>query len=575
VPQHRLAPRLAFVSALLALAGLAACGGPGGADDAGPSLDVGMDAGPADAGEPDAGSDAGPPDTGPVCGDGELEGTEACDDGNRRADDGCSADCRIECGDGRVSGEELCDVGIASGEGSCPTACDDGEACTTDTLLGTACAASCAATAITVARDEDGCCPPDATSLVDRDCPVVCGNGLLELGELCDAAIVAGAGACPESCDDGAACTSDVLVGPGTCSAACVSTEITAPAAGDGCCPAGATVATDADCSPFCGDGVLTAGEVCDVGIASGAGSCPASCDDAEVCTRDALTGGGSCAATCTHTPLGPAAGDGCCPSGATIGTDADCPARCGDGVRTAPEACDDGNVLTGDGCSPTCGREPLAFRFTTLQFQDPRLFNGALDVTPEVNGYIRMALTLDDGPPDGFIDLSLVVRFDPLDQSAASTPGSIGFARCSMPLSSTSCTAVAGGSQAITAVNRTSGTCLAPLPGTTPPERLVNTPTAPCFSLALPETLDIRVSTVVVRLRDVELGAQYLGDPARGLVTGLLRGFLTESDAMSTRFGERDLTAVLRESDRDVLDGEPGWWLYMAFTGDPVPYTP
>lgn len=30
----------------------------------------------------------------------------------------------------------------------------------------------------------------------------------------------------------------------------------------------------------------------------------------------------------------------------------------CGDGVRTAPEACDDGNFVGGDGCDPVCRRE-------------------------------------------------------------------------------------------------------------------------------------------------------------------------------------------------------------------------
>jgi len=33
---------------------------------------------------------------------------------------------------------------------------------------------------------------------------------------------------------------------------------------------------------------------------------------------------------------------------------------RCGDGILIAPEICDDGNVLAGDCCSPTCEFEPL-----------------------------------------------------------------------------------------------------------------------------------------------------------------------------------------------------------------------
>jgi cysteine-rich repeat protein len=558
----------AFLLASTTLAVGPSCGGPATEPDAAGGEDAGLDAGP-----PDAGHDGGPPDAGAVCGDGVREGGEACDDGNRRGDDGCSAACAIECGDGRVSGEELCDVAIASGEGACPSACDDGMACTTDTLVGSGCLASCSSIEITTPRDGDDCCPGGASSLVDRDCAVVCGNGLVEAGEICDTAIGAEPGACATVCDDGIVCTADALVDPGTCTAACTFTEITAAADGDGCCPPGATVASDADCSPFCGDGVLTPGEACDTAIASGAGACPSACDDAEVCTRDALVAGGTCSAVCTHTALGPMPGDLCCPAGATIATDADCPVRCGDGVPSAGEACDDGNVLSGDGCGPTCAREPLTFRFTTFQFQDPRLFNGSLDVTPEVNTAIRNALTSDVGPMDGIVDLSLIVRFDPLDQSAASVPGLAGFAECTMPLDASTCRP--NGVADVMIVNQSTGTCLAPLPGTIPPERVVNAPSAPCFRASFPGTLDIRVGPVLVRLRDVEIGAQYLGDPARRLVTGLLRGFLTEADALTARFDERNLTEILRASDRDDLGGMPGWWLYIAFTGDPVGYTP
>ncbi len=553
------------------------CGGAAGLDDAGPP-DVGLDGGPDAAAAPDAGSDAGPPDApfdgGPVCGDGEAGPGEACDDGNRLPDDGCSPGCALECGDGRVSGDELCDPAIASGAGSCPASCDDGLACTTDTLTGAGCSAACVATEITVSRDDDGCCPTGASSLVDRDCPVVCGNGLFELGELCDTAIARGVGSCPSRCDDGAVCTADVLVDGGSCTAACVSTPITLPAGGDGCCPLGATLATDSDCSPACGDGVLSSGEVCDTGIASGdAGSCPAACDDGMVCTRDVLTGEGSCGATCTFTILPPTAGDGCCPPGATIATDDDCAPRCGDGVWTAPEACDDGNVATGDGCGPSCEREPLAFRLATISFQDPRLFNGSLDVTPEVNGAVRTALTGDSSPMDGFVDLSIVIFFDPLDQAAASTPVAVATAQCTMPLASTVCTSI--GSELGTAVNASAGTCLGPIADTIPMGRIVSTPTAPCFSAALSNVLELGVGGAVVPLRYTQLGAQYVGDPARQLATGLIRGFLTEADALAARIGDRDLTTVLRASHRDVFEGVPGWWLYLGFTASPVAYTP
>ncbi len=65
-------------------------------------------------------------DDGPTCGDSLVEGSEACDDGNRTAGDGCSPTCVREqgfscypgagachpyCGDGLVVGDEVCDSG--------------------------------------------------------------------------------------------------------------------------------------------------------------------------------------------------------------------------------------------------------------------------------------------------------------------------------------------------------------------------------------------------------------------------------------------------------------------------------
>ena len=65
----------------------------------------------------------------PLCGDGKLTGTESCDDGNNKSDDGCSSTCLLEvgascdtsspqkctkavCGNGKVETGESCDAGI-------------------------------------------------------------------------------------------------------------------------------------------------------------------------------------------------------------------------------------------------------------------------------------------------------------------------------------------------------------------------------------------------------------------------------------------------------------------------------
>ena len=74
------------------------------------------------------------------------------------------------CGDGETSGEERCD-------GDCPTsplACDDQDACTTDSLEGSAaaCSALCLNEPIVTCDGgtSDGCCPAGCTEDTDADC---------------------------------------------------------------------------------------------------------------------------------------------------------------------------------------------------------------------------------------------------------------------------------------------------------------------------------------------------------------------------------------------------------------------
>src|SRR5262249_26365189 len=131
------------------------------------------------------------------------------------------------CGNGIVEPGETCDP-----PSSCPTTCNDGNACTTDTLVGSA--ASCTA----------ACTHVPLTSC--------CGHGFLEPGEPCDPP-----SSCPPTCNDGNACTTDTLVGSATsCTAACTHSAVTACRDGDGCCPTGCTLANDTDCTPQCGDGI-------------------------------------------------------------------------------------------------------------------------------------------------------------------------------------------------------------------------------------------------------------------------------------------------------------------------------
>lgn len=77
---------------------------------------------------------AGKPCVPTVCGDGRIEGSEVCDDGNTRPYDGCSPTCTREpscpdghcasvCGDGFVTGSEQCDDGNARAGDGCSDTC--------------------------------------------------------------------------------------------------------------------------------------------------------------------------------------------------------------------------------------------------------------------------------------------------------------------------------------------------------------------------------------------------------------------------------------------------------------------
>lgn len=79
----------------------------------------------------------------------------------------------------------------------------------------------------------------------------------------------------------------------------------------------------------YCGDGVLDPGEQCDDGMFNGTGACDTHCAvvDFDAGSPDAGLDAGPASQTAT----------------------------CGDGIVQMPEICDDGNVLSGDGCAADC----------------------------------------------------------------------------------------------------------------------------------------------------------------------------------------------------------------------------
>jgi hypothetical protein len=107
------------------------------------------------------------------------------------------SDCSASCGDGVVqaSSGETCEPGSTQPCKSSDTECSDGNACTSDTLIGSAqnCNAACVSTPITAAQSGDGCCPAGANTNTDHDCAAKCGNGIREAGEACDGGVGCGA----------------------------------------------------------------------------------------------------------------------------------------------------------------------------------------------------------------------------------------------------------------------------------------------------------------------------------------------------------------------------------------------
>ncbi|HEY2902274.1 MAG TPA: hypothetical protein VGL59_16960, partial [Polyangia bacterium] len=290
-----------------------------------------------------------------------VPGDNCCPAGATNADD---PDCSPTCGNGIIEAGETCDLAIAPGlPGACPSvdSCVPADPCTTVLLTSAGtCQSRCLHFAVTTpsGQQADGCCPDGVTAALDIDCPALCGNGVLDLGELCDPAIAAPqAGACPPSCDDGNPCTADQRNGTG-CQATCTHTPITSFTAGDGCCPSGSNRNQDSDCPAKCGNSVLEEGETCDPGAQSPV-PCPTSCPASpSACLKRVLTGDKDhCDAACEvqMVTICSAQKDGCCPAGCTAATDPDCSATCGDGVVSAAsgELCDTA-IVSGTGACPT-----------------------------------------------------------------------------------------------------------------------------------------------------------------------------------------------------------------------------
>jgi cysteine-rich repeat protein len=105
----------------------------------------------------------------PVCGNGEIDFGESCDDGNLVSGDGCRSDCQDEgclAESPGFPGTVLCFDGVACTADECdpvahecrnPVSCDDGVACTVDTCM----AGECQHAAVDALCDDQNECTDD------------------------------------------------------------------------------------------------------------------------------------------------------------------------------------------------------------------------------------------------------------------------------------------------------------------------------------------------------------------------------------------------------------------------------
>jgi|GEM_PF-1999191 len=245
--------------------------------------------------------------TEPVCGNGRVEGSEQCDNGNNNSDEAVDA-CRKDCTNHHC-GDKVTDTGEQ---------CDDGNTAT-----------------------GDGCLPTCVKE--------VCGDG-----------VVNNSGA--EQCDDGTTNNSDST--PDACRTDCKNPScgdgVTDPLAGEKCDDH--NVVSNDGCSATCqiescGDGIKQTSEECDNGTTNNSDSTPDACRTN--CKNP----------KCGDAVLDPGHGEQC-EDGNTDDSDGCTSCRiCGNGIVSAPEQCDGNSDPCGggEGCSSSCKCEPACPGFGEL----------------------------------------------------------------------------------------------------------------------------------------------------------------------------------------------------------------
>jgi hypothetical protein len=264
------------------------------------------------------------------------------------------------------------------------------------------------------------------------------------------------------------------------------------------------------------------------------------------------------------------------------------------------------GNTLA---WSASVGEPALApaevFRMSDLDLRDPHLYVlvpvfGCVDITDQdiplttgtaFNPNLQVSITGDTSPVDGILDSSFLLEFRPFEETAALLRLDMGSGVCTAPMAGTTCAPhTASLAQTAAYDGLAAGSCLAPIAGTLygPYTPEVVSVAGPCF-VSTPRQMVFDLNGVALPLRELQVAADWTATPVSGFSSGLMRGFLSESDAATVILpaelpivGGQPLTALLpggsgncsTHDDRDSLHSVSGWWFYFNFPAAEVPWT-
>lgn len=293
------------------------------------------------------------------CGDGIVQQpnmlglNEECDDGNSTNGDGCSATCSIEsyCGDGIVQSpnddgtNEQCDDGNNTNNDGCSSSCQLEETAEPQ-ICGDDIVQNPNDDGISEECDDGNTISGDGCS---SDCQIetYCGDGIVQspnddgLNEVCDDGNTTNKDGCSNICQIETYCGDGVVQQPNYYELEEFCDDGN-KVSGDGCsanCQIEAPKAVG-----YCGDGSIQSpnsqgiNEVCDDGNTRDSDQCSSDCLNS--CPAPRVWTGSTC-----QIPLG----------------SSEMTETCGDGIVQSPnsyrvdESCDDGNTVSGDGCSEFC----------------------------------------------------------------------------------------------------------------------------------------------------------------------------------------------------------------------------